>query len=286
MNLYVRTINDVIDHIEQNIAAPLTLQSISKQFYLSEYHFSRLFKIFTGINLKHYILCRKLAVALDELKNSNTPVIDIAYNLGFEYPEVFSRAFKKQFGISPTAYRDGNFHVNVVPKAFVVERDIRNFGGVLTLKESYVYLDTFDLDGIFLEVDENDIDFEKTLKSAGESFLAKINRTNVSGDQDFYSVVNCHGDESGKYTVFFGEKFSKESGNTHQDTRNIPAGWYACHAYYGEMIDIRTTFVEDFYRWMVVKEIEPCPNGIGMINIYNRENPQDIRILIPVKEPK
>lgn len=286
MNLYVRTINDVIDHIEQNICAPLTLESISKQFYLSEFHFSRLFKTFTKINLKHYILGRKLAVALNELKNSHTPVIDIAYDLGFEYPEVFSRAFKNQFGISPTTYREGNYHVDIIPKAFIVERDIRNFGGVLTLKESYVQLDTFNLHGEYLEADENNYDFEETLKSTGNSFLAKINQVNASGNQHFYSVVNCHGDESGKYTVFFGEKFSKDSSEVYENTRNIPAGLYACLTYRGDMIDMRTTFVEDFYRWMIIKEIEPCSNGIGMINIYDKKNPSDVRILIPVKVAK
>jgi len=286
MNLYVHTINNVIDYVEENISYPLTLQSIAKQFCLSEFHFSRLFKTFTGVSLKHYILSRKLTLTLNKLKNSITPITDIAYDYGFEYPEVFSRAFKKQFGISPIAYRNGDYHVNAVTKAYVVERDIRNFCGVLTLKEKYIYIDTFDLGGIFIEADENDFDFEETLKSAGDKFLAAINQSDNPAHQDFYSVVNCHGDESGKYTVFFGEKFSNEGGSMHEYTRNIPAGWYACLTYHGEMTDVRTTFIDDFYRWMVVKEIEPCPNDIGMINVYEKKNPQNIRILIPVKKAK
>lgn len=290
MNLYIQTMNDVIEHIEENLSAPLTLHSIAKQFCLSEFHFSRLFKTITGTSLKQYILNRKLTVSLEKLKKSNTSVIDIAYDLGFEYPEVFSRAFKKQFGISPTSYRNGTYPVNRIPKAFIVERDIVNFGGVLTLKENYVYLDGVNLHGFSIEADENDSDFEQTLKSSGERYVAAMDQRDTLNGDDFYSVVNCHGEESGKYTVFFGEeigeKTPKETSEMFTNTRNIPAGWYACFAYHGDMIDMRTTFTDDFYRWMVVKEIEPCSNGIGMIAIYNKKNIQDVRILIPVKNPK
>lgn len=68
MNLYVRTINNVIEHIEQNISENLTLQSLSQHFYLSEFHFSRLFKMITGTSLKQYILGRKLALAAEKLR--------------------------------------------------------------------------------------------------------------------------------------------------------------------------------------------------------------------------
>ena len=285
MNLYIQTINDVIDHIEENISNPLTLQSISKQFYLSEFHFSRLFKTITGMNLKHYILGRKLTLALEELKNSQTPVIDIAYDLGFVYPEVFSRAFKRQFGLSPTSYRKGKHNVSDIPKAFVVERNIRNFGGVLILKENYIYLDAFNLYGEYIEADENDTDFKESLKSNGDRFFMEINQKVALSPENFYSIVNCNGDKSGKYTVFFGVEASNESVKAYRNMR-IPAGWYACLAYHGDMIDMRTTFIEDFYRWMIVKEIEPYPNGIGMINIYDTKNVQNVRILIPVREAK
>lgn len=49
---------------------------------------------------------------------------------------------------------------------------------------------------------------------------------------------------------------------------------------------MRTTFNEDFYRWMLVKEVELCPNGIGMVNVFDRDNLQNVHILVPVKEPK
>ncbi|MCL2164812.1 MAG: hypothetical protein FWH55_10590 [Oscillospiraceae bacterium] len=66
----------------------------------------------------------------------------------------------------------------------------------------------------------------------------------------------------------------------------MPTGWYAFFTYYGDMLNMRTTFEDDIYRWMIIKEIEPCPNGIGMIDVFDINNPEEIRIMIPVMEAK
>jgi AraC family transcriptional regulator len=274
--------NNVIDQIEEDISLQITLQSLSKQFFLSEFHFSRLFKFITGINLKQYVLGRKLSLAGEKLKETDTSVTDVAYDYGFKYPEVFSRAFKKQFGMSPAAYKKGEYDLHIISKASVTDRDIKNYKGELTLKETFIYLDTLYLYGTYIEVNENDADFEHTLRIAGETFAAEVG----TDCKQFYSVVNCHGDESGNYTVFFGEKaLTLKSENT-SDIRKIPAGWYAQFFYHGDMPDMRNTFTDDLYSWMVIKEIQPCSNGIGMINIFNRNDIENIAILIPIKEPK
>jgi len=66
--------------------------------------------------------------------------------------------------------------------------------------------------------------------------------------------------------VFYGGELANGDKDCDLMIRSIPAGWYACFAYHGEMLDMRKTFNDDFYRWMLIKEIEPCPNGIGMLN--------------------
>lgn len=286
MNLYVRTVNNVIDYIEQSISERLTLQSVSEQFYLSEFHFSRLFKMIIGKSVKQYILGRKLAVAVKKLNNPQNTITDVAYDLGFEYPEVFSRDFKKWFGIAPTIYRNGHFEIAPMPKALVVDRDIMNFQGVLALKETYVQLEEQNLYGVFLEVDENADDFNYMLQSTGEDFLTDKRYYGSLKDYYFYTAVNCYGDDSGRYTVFYGGELANDNADCNLKTRNIPAGWYACFNYREDMLYMRKTFDTDFYKWMICKEIEPCPNGISMLNIYDRRDMQNVRIFVPVKQPK
>lgn len=286
MNLYVHTINNVIEYIEQSIAERLTLQSVSEHFFLSEFHFSRLFKMITGKSLKQYILGRKLAVAVEKLNNPLNTITDIAYDLGFEYPEVFSRDFKKWFGISPAVYRNGHSEISPMPKAFLVDRDVMYYQGALALKETYIYLEEQTIYGVSLEVDENSSDFNYLLQSTGESFLTDSRYDGVLKDNYLYTVVNCYGDDSGKYSVFWGAELASSDKDCNLKTRHIPSGWYARFNYYGDMLDMRKTFDNDFYKWMVLKEIEPSPNGIGMLNIFDRMDMQDVRIYVPIKQPK
>ncbi len=277
MNLYIGLINNVIDHIEDNITSALTLKSVSEQFHFSAYHFARLFKVITGISVKQYILGRKLAVACDTLVQKHRSVTDTAFEFGFEYPEVFSRTFKKQLGVSPTAYKTGRFSVPTIQKLMVVERDIVNTQGTLALRGTFEHLDRRSLQGVYVEVDEGSEDFEQKLQQTGESFFGICQRWDSA--KPLYTVVNCHEDESGQYTVFFGEE---DTGGDLQK-RIVPEGWYACFHYYGELLSMRSTFVDDYYRWMMIEQVEPLSNGVGMINVFDAKDRKAIRILVPVK---
>lgn len=280
MNSYVTIMNQVIDFIEENICEPLTLQDIAKRFYLSEFHFCRMFKIVTGNNLRQYILSRKLTLALERMLYTKDTVTQTAMEYGFEYPEVFSRAFKKQFGISPSQCKRTDISYGKVLKASVVERDITNIKGTLAIKDSVVYLNNSKLYGISKEVNENHPDFEQVLNTTGGNYVRSYGA--CFEEKQLYSVVNCHEDDSGEYTVFFGAKIIDTEQRGRLAIREIPEGWYAAFQYYGDMLEIRSTFVEDLYRWIMIKEISLCQNGIGMINIYNTDDIKDVKILIPI----
>lgn len=284
MNLYISIMNEVIHYIEDNIHEPLTLQSIAKQFYLSEYHFSRLFKMITGISLKQYVTGRKLAGASESLKAPDSTVIGVALDYGFEYPEVFSRAFKKQYSISPSMYKDGSRNIVTMPVFSVVDRDFSNTKGTVALKETVIYLQELKLQGVSIEINENDEKFDRILDTAGGSFVLEYGDCFKEGK--FYSAVNCHEDDSGEYTVFLGSLMKQEYQEEKLSIRKVPAGWYACFHYHGDMLAMRNTFVEDLYRWIIIKEMELEQNGVGMLNIYDKLDICNVQILVPVKKPK
>ncbi len=97
--------------------------------------------------------------------------------------------------------------------------------------------------------------------------------------------MSCHGNESGKYSVFFGGAISEEDRDKRLVVYKHLEGWYACFHYYGEMLEIRTTFVEDLYRWIILKEIELRTSEIGMLDIYNLNDLKEVNILVPIKAP-
>ena len=94
-----------IDYIEAHLTADLSLELVSGAAGLSSYHFSRMFRAVTGETVTAYIRRRRLTEAARRLIDRNERLIDLAMTYGFESQAAFSRAFKRQFGIPPGAFR-------------------------------------------------------------------------------------------------------------------------------------------------------------------------------------
>ncbi len=84
-----------------------TVKYCADAMNLSPNYFSDLLKSETGTNTQEHIHYQLLEKAKTLLVNSNQSINEIAYNLGFEYPQNFSKLFKKKVGTSPTLYRAG-----------------------------------------------------------------------------------------------------------------------------------------------------------------------------------
>jgi AraC-like DNA-binding protein len=72
---------------------------------LSPGYFSDLIKNETGQTVKEYLQIRIIEFAKIKILNSNQTINEIAYSLGFEYPQYFNRLFKSKTGMTPVEYR-------------------------------------------------------------------------------------------------------------------------------------------------------------------------------------
>lgn len=289
MNSYAGVVSDTIDYIECNLREPLTLEQIADRFNVSLYHFVRLFSAMTGTSPKRYILGRRLTLALERLAATGDSIIDIALDLGFEYPEVFSRAFRKQFGLSPSEYRAKRpATLQPVGRATVMLRDVVNYQGLLTLKASFTHRDMLSLEGVSVDVDIEEEGFEAVLDAVGSRFLQETAALEQLDQSRFYSVVSCHGHGDGLHTVYFGKHASGCQLASGLEPREVPGGWYASFHYENDMAEARTTIVEDLYRWVSLKGIELRPNGVGMLTIYpgDYEVNRQVQVLVPVVRPQ
>lgn len=100
---YNEAIARCIEYIEENIKNELSPEIIANECGYSVFHFSRVFNINQGITLMEYVKKRRLSLAAEDLFNGKR-IIDIAIDYGFETHNGFSKAFKKEFGYSPTHY--------------------------------------------------------------------------------------------------------------------------------------------------------------------------------------
>jgi AraC-like DNA-binding protein len=85
-----------------------TLKQCGEALNLSGPYLSDLLRISTGSSAKEHIHRHIIASAKVTLLRSNISVAEVAYKLGFEYPQHFSKLFKSQTGMSPSEYRNLN----------------------------------------------------------------------------------------------------------------------------------------------------------------------------------
>jgi len=78
------------------------------QLHLSSNYFGDLIKKETGISAQEYIQNKLIAVAKERVFDPSKSISEIAYELGFKYPQHFSRLFKRQVGHSPSEFRTLN----------------------------------------------------------------------------------------------------------------------------------------------------------------------------------
>jgi AraC-like DNA-binding protein/predicted transcriptional regulator YdeE len=92
--------------MDQNLVKKMTAAQIAQYACISEFHFQRLFRAYLGETVSQYILHRRLEIAAKEIvDDKNQRITDIAIKSGFETHSAFSRAFKKQFALSPSEFR-------------------------------------------------------------------------------------------------------------------------------------------------------------------------------------
>jgi len=88
----------------QSIGLP-SVAYCAGELNLSANYFGDLVKKETGKTAQEYIQAKVIDVAKEKIFDQNRSVNQIAYELGFKYPQHFSRLFKQRVGVSPRDYR-------------------------------------------------------------------------------------------------------------------------------------------------------------------------------------
>lgn len=95
---------DVCDYINSHLEENLSLDQLAAFFYVSKYHIAHIFKEHMGISLHQYVLKKRLQACKNGIL-SGIPLGSLFFQFGFHDYSSFYRAFKKEFGISPSAFK-------------------------------------------------------------------------------------------------------------------------------------------------------------------------------------
>jgi AraC family transcriptional regulator len=95
----------LVEFIEEHLADDLSLDALSAEVGLSPLYMSRVFKAAVGQPPHQYVLGRRVERAKALLRNTETPIADVACATGFSSQSHLSNWFNRTVGVSPAAYR-------------------------------------------------------------------------------------------------------------------------------------------------------------------------------------
>ncbi len=102
---YSERLNRVLKYILDNAECSMSLEELAAIACFSPFHFHRIFSAYTGETVGSYIRRIRLDKAAFRLCNSKATVTDIALAAGYDTPAAFSRAFREQYGRTPSDYK-------------------------------------------------------------------------------------------------------------------------------------------------------------------------------------
>ncbi|SDN32801.1 helix-turn-helix domain-containing protein [Acetanaerobacterium elongatum] len=100
----VNAVQAMQDYIINHLCEPITLSELSRAAGYSPFHCARMFKEFTGKTPFEYIRAMRLTRAALKLRDEQPKVLDVALDYLFDSHEGFTRAFSREFGITPAKY--------------------------------------------------------------------------------------------------------------------------------------------------------------------------------------
>lgn len=109
-------LNKVINYIERNLDGQISFQHLARLAGVSQDTLPRIFIFLTRISIYDYIRKRRLSKSYEDLRNTKLRVIDVALKYGYNSTATFSRAFKKEFGLTPLQTRKSRKRITIFPK--------------------------------------------------------------------------------------------------------------------------------------------------------------------------
>lgn len=100
---YNHQVDDILSYINRNLANPITVGQLAREFYISESYICRIFKSATGTTINKYITARRISIA-KALLNEGVSVSEAFEKSGFSDYSNFFKAFTRAVGVSPKKY--------------------------------------------------------------------------------------------------------------------------------------------------------------------------------------
>ncbi|MET4558961.1 AraC family transcriptional regulator [Lysinibacillus parviboronicapiens] len=271
---WIESIQKAINYMEENLLNDLTMDQIAQEVNSSVFHFQRIFSILTDMSIADYIRRRRLTLAAQELMNTEHKIIDLAYKYGYDSPEAFTKAFRKQHNVTPSEARKqqgplqsyNRLIIQVSLKGAepmkykIVEKEKFQVVGV---KRTYNCQNGENTQGIPLFWDE--------MNNKGmDDVLFKLNNGEIKG-----VLGVCVPDKHYKENSLMDYWIATEHVGEVPDnllTMEVPAAKWVVFEVHGPMPDaMQNTWKQIYSEWFPSNPYEPA--GSAELEVYSDEDP-------------
>ncbi len=245
---YIELIQDTLNRIENNITSNLAIEQVSAETFISRYHFHRVFHAVVGITFERYVTSRRLYHSAILIKESNERILDVGMKYGFGSQAAYTRAFKRQFGITPHQFRKSSQSITDLSQATPVDRIFKNHNGQIIIDCKIIELPAMTLQGFSNQFVLEDSEKQKLIEQEGQSLVASVLTIDSQSIDHIYSIADPLG--NGIINNFFGiDHRLKIPKDMKLSERKLHGGRYAVFKYSGNYSGIHDTVREDIRRW-------------------------------------
>ncbi|MGN0700345.1 MAG: helix-turn-helix domain-containing protein [Oscillospiraceae bacterium] len=119
---------DAVNYIEDNLCSPVTQEEIAAACCCSLSALQKVWRYCSHSSLKEYISKRRLTCSAEDILRGGSTITEIAMKYGYNSPEVFTRAFKKLWGVSPSVFASEWHSSGIYPR--IIPDEDRLEGGI------------------------------------------------------------------------------------------------------------------------------------------------------------
>jgi AraC family transcriptional regulator len=237
-------VDKTIWYIESHFESEIRLEEVARLAGVSRFHLLKAFGYATGYSVMRYVRHRRLTQAARALANGESDILGLAFKVGYGSHEAFTRAFREQFGLTPSQVREQHsvdgldlmeaIRMNGSVAEKLEEPRIVEGGPLLVagLSRSYTH------------------ETSAGIPAQWQDFVPHIGHIPGQVGGRAYGVIH-NGDDEGNYDYLCGVEVSDFSKVPPEMTRlRIPEQRYAVFDHRGHVSAIRATCVAIWSEWL------------------------------------
>ncbi len=269
---FTSLVSRVLWRVETELGESQSLERLARAEGVSAFHLSRAFTLVTGQSLMAYVRARRLSVAARQLRGSDSAIVDVALDAGYDSHEGFARAFRRRFGVSPREARDLAVPLSNLQETFVMSTKTPD---VTARFEEWPGMSLVGMNRRHTMAER------ARIPAQWNEAAAELSPEIFQGET--YGV--CHGFEGESFGYFVGYANDGRGDADGLDRIEVPAGRYAVFDHEGHISEIAATWEAIFSSWAAGTSVRfrDGPEFERYELGFDPETPGGVSIWVPVE---